>query len=81
MNNLLSYCGLVDAKIRASDIDLPVLNMTDIFEKIDGINIFQLYFFFDSFCARTLCFSILLIHGTLKRLKPVLLLVNNHFNA
>ena len=26
MNNLLSYCGLVDAKIRASDIDLPVSN-------------------------------------------------------
>ena len=25
MNNLLSYCGLVDAKIRASEIDLPVL--------------------------------------------------------
>ena len=25
MNNLLSYCGLVDAKIRASDIDLPVV--------------------------------------------------------
>ena len=25
INNLLSYCGLVDAKIRASDIDLPVL--------------------------------------------------------
>ena len=25
MNNLLSYCGLVDAKIRASDKDLPVL--------------------------------------------------------
>jgi hypothetical protein len=25
MDNLLSYCGLVDAKIRASDIDLPVL--------------------------------------------------------
>ena len=24
MNNLLSYCGLVDAKIRASDIDLPL---------------------------------------------------------
>ena len=24
MNNLLSYCGLVDAKIRASDINLPV---------------------------------------------------------
>ena len=25
MNNLSSYCGLVNAKIRASDIDLPVL--------------------------------------------------------
>ena len=24
MNNLLSYCGLVDAKIRASDIDSPL---------------------------------------------------------
>ena len=24
MNNLLSYCGLVEAKIRASDKDLPV---------------------------------------------------------
>ena len=24
MNNLLSYCGLDNAKIRASDIDLPV---------------------------------------------------------
>ena len=26
MNNLLSYCGSVDAKIRASDKDLPVVN-------------------------------------------------------
>ena len=25
MNNLLPYCGLVDAKIRASNKDLPVL--------------------------------------------------------
>ena len=25
MNNLSSYCGLVDAKLRASDKDLPVL--------------------------------------------------------
>ena len=24
MNNLLSYCGLVDAKIRTSDKDLPI---------------------------------------------------------
>ena len=24
VNNLLSYCRLIDAKIRASDIDLPV---------------------------------------------------------
>ena len=28
MNNLSSYCGLVDAKIRASDKDLPVRNTT-----------------------------------------------------
>ena len=28
MNNLLSYCGLVDAKIRASDKDLPVQRCT-----------------------------------------------------
>ena len=27
MNNLLSYCGLVDAKIRASDKDLPVITL------------------------------------------------------
>ena len=27
MNNLLSYCGLIDAKIRASDKDLPVLHV------------------------------------------------------
>ena len=32
MNNLLSYCGLVDAKIRASDKDLPVrLAFTSVF--------------------------------------------------
>ena len=27
MNNLSSYCGLVDAKIRASDKDLPVMDL------------------------------------------------------
>ena len=27
MNNLLSYCGLVDAKIKASDKDLPEQKM------------------------------------------------------
>jgi hypothetical protein len=27
MNNLSSYCGLVDAKIRASDKDLPVMEI------------------------------------------------------
>ena len=32
MYNLLSYCGLVDAKIRASDIDLPVLQCIGISE-------------------------------------------------
>ena len=28
MNNLLSYCGLVDARISASEKDLPVLTET-----------------------------------------------------
>ena len=28
MNNLLSYCGLVDARISASEKDLPVLEAT-----------------------------------------------------
>jgi hypothetical protein len=28
INNLLSYCGLIDAKIRASDKDLPVKSCT-----------------------------------------------------
>ena len=28
MNNRLSYCGLVDAKIRASDKDLPVFQVS-----------------------------------------------------
>ena len=32
MNNLMSYCGLVDAKIRASDKDLPVKAVTSIVE-------------------------------------------------
>ena len=29
MNDLSSYCGLVDAKIRASDKDLPVSSNID----------------------------------------------------
>ena len=33
MNNLSSYCGLVDAKIEASDKDLPVLKTLNIEEK------------------------------------------------
>ena len=28
MNNLLSYCGLVDARKSASEKDLPVSNLT-----------------------------------------------------
>ena len=27
VNNLLPYCGLVDARISASDKDLPVMNL------------------------------------------------------
>jgi len=32
MNNLLSYCELLDAKIRASDKDLPVIHLKLTFE-------------------------------------------------
>ena len=37
MNNLLSYCGLVDRKIRGSDKDLPVLNRVKELFAIQGI--------------------------------------------
>ena len=40
MNNLSSYCGLVDAKIRASDKDLPV--QFDFLEYIQKQN-FKIY--------------------------------------
>ena len=33
MNNLSSYCGLVDAKIRASDKDLPVIFAIELLNK------------------------------------------------
>ena len=35
MNNLSSYCGLVDAKIRASDKDLPVHGFYQNFQDTD----------------------------------------------
>ena len=38
MNNLLSYCGLVDAKIRASDKDLPVNNHSTGYQGNNGKN-------------------------------------------
>ena len=39
MNNLLSYCGLVDARISASDKDLPVkLNMESMNELVAYLN-------------------------------------------
>ena len=31
MNNLLSYFGLVDARISASEKDVPVLNLTKVY--------------------------------------------------
>ena len=37
MNNLLSYCGLIDAKIRASDKDLPVSHETAEVYKLGGV--------------------------------------------
>ena len=38
MNNLLSYCGLIDAKIRASDKDLPVGSHFCHFDQKIGLN-------------------------------------------
>jgi hypothetical protein len=38
MNNQSSYCGLVDAKIRASDKDLPVAASPD--GKYSSVSIF-----------------------------------------
>ena len=32
MNNMLSYCGLVDAKIRTSDKDSPVLVYLELYQ-------------------------------------------------
>ena len=40
MNDLLSYCGLIDAKIRASDKDLPVCLKKVEINDIKGINLF-----------------------------------------
>ena len=46
MNNLSSYCGLVDAKIRASDKDLPVTNKLEQLEfeleKLENIFFFSI---------------------------------------
>ena len=42
MNNLLSYCGLVDARISASEKDLPVLSTDYIHEFIWIINCLML---------------------------------------
>ena len=41
MNNLLSYCGLVDAKIRASDKDLPVQVLRALFPLLTALLIRQ----------------------------------------
>ena len=37
MNNLLSYRGLIDAKLRASDKDLPVSHETAEVYKLGGV--------------------------------------------
>ena len=39
MNNLFSYCGLTDARMRASDTDLPVKSVNEALTK--GINVLQ----------------------------------------
>ena len=59
MDNLLSYCGLVDARISTSDKDLPVLAITQYPELFDAyqyviiINSHNIYFqgIFSSCCV------------------------------
>ena len=47
MNNLLSYCGFFDAKIRASDNDLPVnLDVKSKCALLDSVS--NLSFFFQT---------------------------------
>ena len=42
MNNLSSYCGLVDAKIRAFDKDLPVFLPSDNYQLLIVVGSFLL---------------------------------------
>ena len=42
MNNLSSYCGLTDSRMRASDTDLPVADMKK--GKINFDQLSKLYF-------------------------------------
>ena len=39
MNNLLSYCGLTNARMRASEKDLPVM----LFQMLENIFVYQTY--------------------------------------
>ena len=45
INNLLSYCGLTESKMRASDIDLPVLP-TPLFVSNSLVNLREICFSF-----------------------------------
>ena len=42
MNNLLSYCGLVVARIRASEKDLPVQFVVTYFAGLVFMNLFEI---------------------------------------
>ena len=44
MNNLLSYCGLADSKMRASDTDLPVKVFSEINKPVGPISCVGRYF-------------------------------------
>ena len=66
MDNLLSYCGLVDAKIRASDKDLPVwhINFFWLIKPSMGIlfrNVFERIVTLDVHNSKLLCIAILFV--------------------
>ena len=64
MNNLLSYCGLVDARISSSEKDLPVYQLFVLFVDIILENCDVQYFHYvHTFCTIR---SFLLLRNTVK---------------
>ena len=56
MNNLLSYCGLIDERMSTSDKDLPVQKVKSLVRPFRWpINLNQVAFFLVAMCVRPVC--------------------------